>query len=139
MTEPLRIDGLKQFTKNLKTLDSELPKAVRVALNASADAVIDRARPRIPSRRGRARKSVKAKSTRTLARVAGGSRQAPYYPWLDFGGRVGPKRSVSRPFKKQGRYLYKSYGELRDSGEFEEILSEALADVARSAGIELDN
>lgn len=137
-SEPIAIDGLAKFGRDLKKLDADLPKMVRLALNEAANAVVDQAAPKIPRRRGRARASVKAKSTRTLARVSGGGSRAPYYPWLDFGGRIGRGRSISRPFKKEGRYIYPAYNRLKASGEFQEILSEALVDVARQAGIEVD-
>lgn len=137
-TEAIKVEGLAQFVKDLKKLDSDLPKAVRIAFNTAGDTVVDDARRRVPRRSGAAQRTLKAKSTRTQARVAGGARKAPYYPWLDFGGKVGRNGSVSRPFKKQGRYLYKSYFRLRDSGEFQAVMNKALLDVVRQAGIEVE-
>lgn len=136
--DAIKVEGLKEFGRRLKAVDKELPKMVRLALNEAANTVVDEAVPNIPRRSGRAARAVKARSTRTMARVAGGSARAAYYPWLDFGGRVGRNNSVERPFKPKGRYLYPAYFKLRDSGEFEEALSESLEDVARRAGIELD-
>jgi hypothetical protein len=85
-TEAIKIKGLAEFNRNLRKLDSDLPKALRVALNQAADVVVDAARPRRcraapagPQRRSR-------RSTRTAARVKGGGARVPYYPWLDFGG-----------------------------------------------------
>ncbi|PSL02887.1 bacteriophage HK97-gp10 putative tail-component [Haloactinopolyspora alba] len=137
-TEAIKVEGLSEFVKNLRTLDRELPKAVRIAFNEAADVVVDDATPRIPRRSGRAARTLKAKSTRTQARVAGGATKAPYYPWLDFGGAVGPAGSVKRPFRKKGRYLYKSYFKKRDSGEFQQVMNRSLIDVARRAGVEVD-
>lgn len=137
MTEAIRIAGLREFNRSLKALDSDLPKAVRLAFNAAADSVIDEARPHVPKRTGRAARSMRAQSTRTAARVTAGGSRAPYYPWLDFGGHVGRKRSVARAFSPDGRYLFPAYFRLRDSGEFVDIMSKALADVARSAGLEV--
>ncbi len=139
MTEAIKIDGLKKFSKNLKRLDSDLPKALRLALNEAANVIVDDAKPRVPSRSGKAKRSVKAQSTRTKARVSGGGGRALYYPFLDFGGRVGRKRSVHRPFKKKGRYIYRAYFDARDSGEFQDALTENLIRVASSAGIEVDD
>ncbi len=138
MTEAIKIVGLKQFSKNLKTLDNDLPKALRLALNESANVIVDDAKPRVPSRSGKAKRSIKAQSTRTKARVSGGGGRALYFPWLDFGGRVGRNRSVSRPFKKKGRYIYRAYFAARDSGEFQGALNKNLIKVADSAGIEVD-
>jgi len=137
MADAIRIDGLAEFSRNLKKLDSDLPKALRVALNEAADVVVAYARPLVPRRTGRAQASIKARSTRTEVRVQGGSARAPYYPWLDFGGRVGRNRSVQRTFMKEGRYIYKGYFAKR--AEFEEVLTRALVDVARQAGIEVDD
>lgn len=134
----VRVEGLSQFARNLKKLDKDLPKAVRLAFNVAADLVVDATTPVVPRRRGRARGSIKAKSTRVLARVSAGGRRAPHYPWLDFGGRVGRKQSVERQFRKRGRYLYLKYFKLRDSGEFQEVMSEELIGVAKQAGIEID-
>jgi hypothetical protein len=138
MTEPIKIEGLAQFQRNLKTLDRDLPKALRLAFNAAADIVVADARPRVPSKSGKAKGSVKAKSSQTAARVVGGSKRVPYYAWLDFGGRVGPRGSIQRPFQKEGRYIYAAYFRNRDSGRFQDALEQGLLDVARQAGIELD-
>lgn len=138
MTEPIRIDGLKEFQRNLKKLNADLPKAVRVALNEAADVVVGAAVTRIPKRTGRAARSVKARSTRTAVRVSGGGNRAAYYPWLEFGGRVGRKKAVRRAFLPEGRYIYGAYADKRDSGEFGEVLQRALLDVVREAGIEVD-
>lgn len=138
MTDAIKVDGLAQFVRDLKKLDDELPKMVRLANNEAANLVIRRAVPTIPKRSGRAARSVQARSTRTAVRVAEGGNRAPYMPWLDFGGKVGRNHSVRRPFLKKGRYIYRAYGELRDSGEFQRVMTAGLLDVAASAGIEVD-
>ena len=135
MTDAVRIEGLREFQRGLKAMDRELPKALRMAFNDAADIVVSDARPRVPSRSGRARGSVKARSTQTQARIVGGGSRAPYYPWLDFGGRVGRRRSVRRPFLADGRYIYNAY--FRRRGEFVQGMQEAIIGVARRAGIEI--
>lgn len=137
MAEPIRIIGLREFRDILKRVDAELPKGLRTAHNAAAQLVVDYARPRVPSRSGRARKSVKTRSTRLATRVSGGGPRAVYYPWLDFGGRVGPRKSVVRRFIKEGRYIYDGYYTLSASGRFQEVLTEAFVDLARAAGLEV--
>lgn len=137
MTEPIRIEGLRELNRGLKALDADLPKAMRVALNQAADVIVGPARARVPKRTGRAANSIRARSTRTSVRVSGGSKRAAYYPWLDFGGRVGRRHGVRRAFLKEGRYLYATYYEKRDSGEFVEILQAAIVGVAREAGFEV--
>lgn len=134
MSRPrLEVEGLKEFRKALKDLDDDLPKALRMALNKSVEIIVDNAQPDVPSRSGRARSSIKARSTQTTARVSGGGNKAPYYPWLDFGGAVGRRDSVRRPFLKNGRYIYNAYFKHRD--EFGEILEGSLIDVAKASGI----
>lgn len=136
MADPIQIEGLKEFSRNLKKLDAELPKALRVAFNAAADIVVTDARAGIPSKSGKARRSVKARSTRTAARVVGGGKSAPYYPWLDFGGRVGRKKSIRRPFLSEGRYVYRAFYDNKQ--KFSDALEAALLDVVKQAGIEVD-
>jgi hypothetical protein len=136
MTEPIVVEGLKEFSRALRKLDNDLPKALRLAHNEAAQLIVDYARPRVPRKTGRAAGTIKAKSTRTASRVSEGSKAVPYVPWLDFGGRVGPKRSVKRPFVKEGRFLYKALGATHD--EFSQLLTEKLVEVARSAGMEVD-
>jgi hypothetical protein len=138
MAEPVKIEGLNQFVRDLKTIDAELPKMVRRAFNASTDLVVDDARPQIPRRSGRARGSVRSRSTQTFARITGGGAKAPHYPWLDFGGRVGRRKSVHRAFLVEGRYIYRSYYDLQARGEFERVMVAELLNVVRSAGIEVD-
>lgn len=135
MSDPVKITGLREFVRGLKDMDRDLGKLVRLAFNEAADIVVDDARPRVPRRSGKARASVKARSTQTAARIVGGGRKAPYYPWLDFGGRVGRRKSVKRPFLKDGRYIYASYD--RRKGEFVDAMSDGLVKVARDAGIEV--
>lgn len=136
MAEAIKIDGLDQFVRNLRKLDQNLPKALRVAFNDAAQIVIEYARPKIPVRSGRAARTLRAQSTRTAVRVTAGGKRAPYYPWLDFGGRVGRKKSVKRPFIGDGRYLYAGLHAERE--RIHQATVDALLDAARSAGIEVD-
>lgn len=134
-SDPIKIEGLRAFSKSLQQLDSDLPKALRVAFNGATQIVVDEAKPKVPKISGKAASSVKARSTRTAARIVGGGNKAPWYPWLDFGGRVGRNRSVRRPFLKEGRYIYKAFFANRD--RFGELLQESLVDVAEQAGLEV--
>lgn len=132
----IHIDGLRQFQRDLKTLSGDLAKALRKALNKGAEIVAEEARPRVPSRSGKARKSIKAASSQKEARVRGGGARTPYYPWLDFGGRVGRNRSVERRRIDGGRYLYPA---LADNNErvYQELIG-ALIEVAENANIEVE-
>lgn len=129
------IKGLREFQAALRQMDADLPKQLRLALNKASQLVIDYARPRVPSRSGRARGSLKVRSSQREARVAAGGVRAPYYPWLDFGGRVGPDKSVRRPFLTEGRYVYPGLRQNRE--EITRVMEVALTDLARGAGLEV--
>jgi hypothetical protein len=135
VAEAIRIEGLKEFRAGLKRMDKDLPKGIRLALNSVVDIVVDDARPRIPRRSGRAAASLKSQSTQNKARIKAGGSRARYFPWLDFGGRTGPGRSVVRPFFKKGRYVWLSFADKRV--EVTKALDSALADVARGAGLDV--
>lgn len=120
--EPIKVTGLTEFRRNLKTIGADLPKCIRVANNAVADVVVVWVKDRMENRTGGAVSTVKAASTQKEVRVKEGSNKRPYVPWLDFGGRVGPKRSVKRSFHSDGRYLYPALGANRD------LLTEKLTD-----------
>lgn len=134
--ELVSIEGLVEFRKALRQLDKEAAKGLRVALNEGAELVLGRARPLVPSRSGRARASMKVRSSQTAVRVAVGGQKAPYYPWLDFGGKVGRNDSTARRFYSDGRYLYPSLREVR--AEISDVLARSLTDVARRAGLDVD-
>ena len=134
--EPIRVQGLAEFNKALKRMDSELPKGLRLAHNEAAQIVVDTARSDMPRRSGRARAAVKAKSTRTASRVSAGSSRAPYVPWLDYGGEGRIKgRPAAREFVKGGRYVYPAFHARRN--DVEAALERALLGVVRSAGLEV--
>lgn len=136
IVEPIEIEGLREFMRSLRDLDRELPKALRLAGNAAADIVVTEARRRVPRRSGRAAASVKAKSTRTAVRITSGGRRAPYFPWLDYGGKVGPDRSVSRRWSPDGRYVYPAFRDKRT--EVDDAYRAALRSIARDAGLQVD-
>lgn len=134
--DPIKITGLVEFQRALRALDAELPRALRLAHNQAAEVVVEWARPRVPTTSGRARASVRATSSQRDARVTGGGARVPYYPWLDFGGRVGRQKSIKRPFLSGGRYIYPGYTRNRD--QVEGVLLAALLEVCRRAGVEVD-
>jgi hypothetical protein len=118
-------------------MDAALPKQLRLALNQAAEEVIDYSAARFPRRTGAAAASLKARSTQREARVGLGGRRAPYAPWLVYGGAVGVNRSVTRLFVREGRDFgpYAALDARRD--RIEKILSDALAQLGRDAGLEV--
>jgi hypothetical protein len=134
LIKPIKVEGLREFNRGLRALNADAPKGLRLAGNEAARIVVAAAKPRVPigpGKGGHAAASLKAASTRTAARVSAGGKKYPYYPWLDFGGRVGPNKSVRRPFLKQGRYIWAAFDDHR--AEVERTLREELAKVADSA------
>ena len=133
----VEVRGLREFNRALKRMDADLPKALRLALNDATTIVLDYAIPRVPSRTGRTRGTLKAVSTRTTARVRGGGARAAHFGWLDFGGEGRIKgRPTKRPFIREGRYLWKALDVKR--AEFTEALEAAVVAIAKDAGMELD-
>ena len=138
VVEPIKINGLAQFSKDLRKLDNDLPKALRLAANEAGDLVLTYAKPKVttgPQKGGHVTSSMKAKSTRTSARVSAGSARYPYFGFLDFGGRVGRHKATRRPFKKRGRYLFVGYLENKD--HIRDGLVDALIQVAEQAGLQV--
>jgi hypothetical protein len=132
---PIRITGLREIQAALRQLDGESQKQLRVVLNSAAQAVVGGASRRVPTKTGAARQSIRAASGQREAKVSGGSKKVPYYGWLDFGGKVGRARSVSRPFLQSGRYIYPAYDANKDS--IGKALSQALVDLCRNVGLEV--
>lgn len=135
MEAKISVEGLAALNRALRQVDAAAPKQMRLALNAAADLLVTKVQPLIPTRTGAARRSLKARSTRTSARISVGGRKAPYYPWLDFGGRTGPRRSVERPFYKEGRYVYPTLK--RERPAIERILQQRLQAVVTDAGLDV--
>lgn len=132
--EPIKITGLRDFQRALKTMDGESQKQLRVVLNEAATTVAKGASRRVPRRTGRAAASLRAMSSQREARVMGGSKKAPYYGWLDFGGRIGRDRATRRPFVAGGRYMYPAFSANRDS--IYKALQASLSALARNAGLD---
>jgi hypothetical protein len=133
--EPIKVTGLKEFRRNLKTINTDLPKCIRLANNEVADIVVVWVKDRMENRTGGAVSTVRASSTQKEVRVKEGSARRPYVPWLDFGGRVGPSRSVRRAYHSDGRYLYPALAANRDV--MTEKLSDQLIALCRRAGVEV--
>jgi hypothetical protein len=133
MAAKITLTGIKDFQRQLKAMDSDLPKEIRVVLNGASELVLDYARPRFPRKTGRAAGSLKGASSQREARISLGGRRAPYAPGLDFGG--GPNRPQFPPYRPGGRYVYKGLEVNRD--EITKLMEQGLYDLARGAGLEM--
>ena len=130
------VTGLREFQGALRRMDADLPKQLRVGLNSIAELVVTKARPLVAKRSGRAAASLRAGSSQREARVRAGGAKARYYPWLDFGGKVGKYRQIVRPFLSEGRYIYPTVRKHRP--QIEELAGKVLTTVATGAGLEVD-
>lgn len=131
----IKVVGLNEFRRGLKGIDAGLPKTMRGVLNEVAEDFLGWVRPKVPSRTGAARASLRAQSTQSQARIAAGGPKAEYYPWLDFGGRVGRRKSVVRPYIPDGRYIFPTLVEHR--ADTESSMAKGLSQLARSNGVEV--
>lgn len=134
MGDVVQVRGLKELQRSLRQIDKGLGPEMRKGLNEVAEIVAGSARPLVPVRTGKARASIKAGSSARGAAIKVGGTKAPYFPWLDFGGRVGPEKSVRRPFIPGGRYIYPSLRRHRD--DVETKLFEVLERLAAAAGFD---
>lgn len=108
--------GLKEFRKELRAADAQLPRELRKVFNVASTVVRNDAAARVPRRSGALAGSIRARSTQSEGRVVMGSpKRVPYAGFIEFGGNVGRGRkgkntgSVHRPFVAGGRYLYPAF------------------------------
>jgi hypothetical protein len=125
--------GLKEFRNALRKLSTDFPKEMRLGFREVAIDVAQRVAAKVPvGETGNAAASVKPRASQLGAGVAAGGAKVPYYGFLDFGGRVGKDRRISRPFIPQGRYLFPTIEE-----EHDQIIAAAekvVDDATRRAG-----
>lgn len=102
----IKAGQVSELETALRELSDDMADLVLSELEDIAKDVAADARKRVPYRSGAAQASYRAKGS-ALSIGEG----VPYVPWLEFGGRVGRKDSVSRPYKRGGRYLYPTIAE----------------------------
>lgn len=93
---------MDELASALASLNDEIYDLAMSLLEDISGDVVKDVRSRVPYRTGRAQSSYKVSG----AGISYGGPQAPYVPWLEFGGKVGRKDSVKRPYRSKGRYLY---------------------------------
>ena len=106
MTDPIRIDGIRQLAKAAKAVDAEAPKEIKAILNSAAEIVVKGAQRRVPVKTGALRNSIKVGSSATKAQVKSGSKRVPYAGFVDFGGN---RKRGSRPYVRAGRFVLPAY------------------------------
>lgn len=133
--DPIKVDGLRDFQRALRTMEEGAQKQLRVTLNVVADVIRVPAQRLTPTRTGAARTSIRLASGQREVSIKAGGRKAPYFGWLDYGGRIGPAKSVRRPFIPEGRILYPAFKRNREA--VLDTLGQGLADLARHAGLDV--
>ena len=104
---------LAELTTALRDLEDDIGDLAMSLLEDISEDIAADVRSRVPYRTGRARQSYRV----TGHSITFGGDQAPYVPWLEFGGKVGRKNSVKRPYVRKGRYLYPAIAENLDDIE----------------------
>jgi hypothetical protein len=128
--------GIKEFQAALRAIDADLPKRLRLVLNEAAGIIVDYSKAHIEVKSGRARGTIKARSSQRAAAVSIGGARARYVPWLDFGGEGRIKgRPAAREFIKEGRYVYR--GLRLHNEDITTLLATGLTELASSAGLEV--
>lgn len=125
--------NLSSWQQDLNRFQAGAADRIQKMLSMAAETVADDAQrlvPRGPS--GDARASLRVLRGRNPVAVSGGGHRAPYYPWLEFGGRVGINNSVRRSVVPGGRYIWPAW--LRDRKEILADMEDGLADEAKQAG-----
>ena len=106
MVEVVGAAAMAELTAALRHVSDEIGDVVLSELEEIAKGVAADAARQVPRRTGRAAASYRAAG----AAVSYGGPDVPYVPWLEFGGKVGPGKGVTRPYIKGGRYLYPTLG-----------------------------
>lgn len=132
--ETIRVHGIADLQRALRQMDKDAPKELAAELATISDFVLQRARAKVPHLTGAARGSMKVKKQQRGAALAVGGTKAEYYPWLDFGGRVGRNRSVRRDVIPGGRYIYPTVAQHDD--EIKRMVDVVLERMARRAGFQ---
>lgn len=116
-----------------RSSDAAAP-ALDVAVERIAEDVLSAARRKVPrGRSGAARASLKVMGSSGTETLSAGGRKAPYFGWLDFGGRTGARGGRGRrPYKRGGRYIYPALASLDTT--ITRHLEAAAAETLRAGG-----
>lgn len=117
----IEVDGLKDLQRELRAVDKDFPKELRLANKGAAEIVADATRASFASRGGVAPKvapSVKALAQQRSASVKIGGAKYPYAMGSEFGGRGRPRTRQFPPWRGNGEgagySLYESIRAQRD-------------------------
>lgn len=131
MTALVGAAQMAEFKAALRHVSDDIGDLMLSELEDIARGVAQDASRLVPRRSGAAAASYRPQGPA----VTFGGPQAPYVPWLEFGGKVGRSKSVSRPYVKRGRYLYPVIA--RDLADIEKRV-DALIEQASNGWLEVD-
>lgn len=110
--------SIGQLQRALRKAGDDCKEGITAEMRSIADRIVGDAQQRVPWVTGAAAQSLRARGRVGGASMAAGGTAAPYYPWLDFGGRVGRNRSIKREWRGRpngsGRYIYPAISAHRD-------------------------
>lgn len=123
----VRVDGLKEFRRDLKRVEPEAAKALQKELRAAVGKVAIEAAATAPRKSG-----TLARSFRPFTRgnTAGVYSDVPYAPVLEYGGTIEPKGT---PIKIR-RYETVTKAVIRQQEAIVDHIGDAMDDAARRAG-----
>lgn len=124
----IRVLGIRELVSAFRAVDREIPSEMKTSLFGIVASIAGKIASKFPYVGGGAAGSVKPKASPRGGAIVFGGTAAPYAPWLDFGGRVGRNKSISRPFIRKGRYVYPTIAESHD--EIARKVEEAVIRVA---------
>lgn len=139
--DPLEIHGLKEFRKELKHLDSALPREIGKANQEVADFVLKRSQTKAQAMGGvqahAARRGMKARRSQRTASITLDGQREPTILGAEFGAkrwRQFPRWRGNQWNPDSGGVGYFLHPEIRDSREKQvEIMGDAFDRVARKA------
>ncbi|HSS11146.1 MAG TPA: HK97 gp10 family phage protein [Acidimicrobiales bacterium] len=101
------IEGLKALRRDLIKLgEDDMVKAFVAAGQKVAEPLAGTIRSVLPSDSGDLAGTVRAAKIRTGAALRVGSKAVPYAGWVEFGGTRSRPHFSTRPFIKDGRYIF---------------------------------
>lgn len=120
----IRARGLDGFREDLSVAEERLVDGVHTLTSELADDTAKGARAK--GYRGKKPKPEHAVDTvRARGPVVSAGEGIEHYGFYDFGGKVGPNRSISRRYIKGGRFLFPAVRDLRVGKRADAVVDDA--------------
>lgn len=134
-SQAVRVEGLADFQRELRAVDTKLPRQLSQANKAAAEMVAGRARSRAQSLGSVAAKSapsIKAAAEQRRSKITLGGPREPWALGAEFGGQGRPTTQQFDPHRgRQGYFLYPTIRDTRE--EFIDVYARAIDQVMRAA------